>query len=127
MLQNKAANILTDSELNALTAEPIIRTIRAVTSVVKFQTRFAIAKYSGPLFCDNICYADLSDCFYCWLKPMFQTAYLNCLEMIATPKQEELVTAKYRHSAKGTRNHSFLMACPVQLPTWCNNRLAKFR
>ena len=39
---------------------------------------------------------------------MFQTVYLNCLEMIATPKQEELVTAKYRHSSKRNAELFFL-------------------
>ena len=39
---------------------------------------------------------------------MFQTVCPNCLEMIATPKQEELVTAKFRHSSKRNAELFFL-------------------
>lgn len=63
---------------------------------------------TDPPYYDNICYADLSDFFYCWLKPMLQPVYPTLFEMIATPKQEEIVATKYRHSNKRDAESFFL-------------------
>ncbi len=58
--------------------------------------------YSGELICcdppyyDNICYADLSDFFYIWLRRTLKEIYPQILSTVMTPKDEELIASPYR-------------------------------
>lgn len=62
--------------------------------------------YSGmivstdPPYYDNIAYADLSDFFYIWLRPMLSSVYPSLVGTMLTPKSEELVANRYRLGGK---------------------------
>lgn len=59
--------------------------------------------YSGeiistdPPYYDNICYADLSDFFYIWLRHSLKNIYPQLLSTVLTPKDEEVIASHYRH------------------------------
>ena len=55
---------------------------------------------TDPPYYDNIGYADLSDFFFCWMKPLVRPVYPELFGMLATPKSEELVATPYRHGGK---------------------------
>ncbi len=69
----------------------------------------AIAAIStDPPYYDNISYADLSDFFYCWMKPLLRPVYPELFGVLATPKAEELVATPYRHGGKEAAESFFL-------------------
>jgi putative DNA methylase len=45
---------------------------------------------TDPPYYDNIGYADLSDFFFCWMKPSLREIYPDLFGLITTPKTEEL-------------------------------------
>lgn len=55
---------------------------------------------TDPPYYDNICYADLSDFFYVWLRRSLRSIYPTLFSTIAVPKAEELVATPYRHGSK---------------------------
>ena len=61
-----------------------------------------------PPYYDNIGYADLSDFFYCWMKPNIQKVYPEVFAVLATPKAEELVASPYRHGGREAAERFFL-------------------
>jgi len=61
-----------------------------------------------PPYYDNIGYADLSDFFYCWMKPNIQAVYPDVFSVLATPKAEELVATPYRHGGREAAERFFL-------------------
>ncbi|MFD1330464.1 DUF1156 domain-containing protein [Methylopila musalis] len=63
---------------------------------------------SDPPYYDNIGYADLSDFFFCWLKPAIRPVYPELFGVLATPKTEELVATPYRHGGKDAAELFFL-------------------
>ena len=63
---------------------------------------------TDPPYYDNIGYADLSDFFYCWMKPLIRPIYPKLFSVLATPKTEELVATPYRHGNKETAESFFL-------------------
>ena len=63
---------------------------------------------TDPPYYDNIGYADLSDFFFCWMKPSLQSIYPDLFGVLATPKQEELVATPYRHENKKAAESFFL-------------------
>lgn len=63
---------------------------------------------SDPPYYDNIGYADLSDFFFCWLKPIIREVYPDAFGVLATPKTEELIATPYRHGGKETAEEFFL-------------------
>ena len=63
---------------------------------------------TDPPYYDNIGYADLSDFFYCWMKPLIGPVYPDLFGVLATPKSEELVATPYRHGGKKTADSFFL-------------------
>ncbi len=48
---------------------------------------------TDPPYYDNIAYADLSDFFYVWLRPLLRETYPDLFAGIATPKVEEMIAA----------------------------------
>jgi len=73
---------------------------------VKFPSGTVIS--TDPPYYDNIGYADLSDFFFCWMKPSIKTVYPNIFGILATPKSEELVATPYRHGGKEAAEAFFL-------------------
>ena len=63
---------------------------------------------SDPPYYDNIGYADLSDFFFCWMKPAINPVYPDLFGILATPKSEELVATPYRHGGKEAAERHFL-------------------
>ncbi|WP_295038386.1 DUF1156 domain-containing protein [Sulfitobacter sp.] len=63
---------------------------------------------SDPPYYDNIGYADLSDYFFCWMKPALKPVYPDVFGVLATPKAEELVATPYRHGGKDAAEQFFL-------------------
>ena len=63
---------------------------------------------TDPPYYDNIGYADLSDFFFCWMKPLIKAVYPDLFGVLATPKSEELVATPYRHGGKEAAESFFL-------------------
>ncbi len=63
---------------------------------------------TDPPYYDNIGYADLSDFFYCWMKPLLMPSYPELFSVLATPKSEELVAIPYRHGDRASAESFFL-------------------
>ena len=63
---------------------------------------------TDPPYYDNIGYADLSDFFFCWMKPAIKPVYPDLFGILATPKSEELVATPYRHGGKEAAEGHFL-------------------
>ena len=63
---------------------------------------------TDPPYYDNIGYADLSDYFFCWMKPLLRPVYPDLFGVLATPKSEELVATPYRHGGKEAAESFFL-------------------
>ena len=63
---------------------------------------------TDPPYYDNIGYADLSDFFFCWMKPLIRPVYPELAGVIATPKAEELVATPCRHGGKEAAESFFL-------------------
>ncbi len=55
---------------------------------------------TDPPYYDNVAYADLSDFFYVWLRPMLRGIYPGLFAGIATPKSEEMIAepSRFEHS-----------------------------
>ena len=51
---------------------------------------------TDPPYYDNIGYADLSDFFYVWLRPLLRGVYPDLFAGILTPKAEEMVANQFR-------------------------------
>lgn len=63
---------------------------------------------TDPPYYNNICYADLSDYFYVWLRPTLRDVFPDLFSTLTVPKAEELVATPYRHG--GTQQaESFFM------------------
>ncbi|WP_199258250.1 DUF1156 domain-containing protein [Paracoccus binzhouensis] len=73
---------------------------------VEYPSSTAIS--TDPPYYDNIGYADLSDFFFCWMKPALRSIYPELFSLITTPKAEELVATPYRHGGKEAADDFFL-------------------
>ena len=63
---------------------------------------------TDPPYYDNIGYADLSDFFFCWMKPLLKEYYPELFGVLATPKADELVATPYRHGGRDSAEAFFL-------------------
>ena len=63
---------------------------------------------TDPPYYDNICYADLSDYFYVWLRRSLKSVYPDLFATLAVPKAEELVATQNRHGTKEKAEAFFL-------------------
>lgn len=63
---------------------------------------------TDPPYYDNICYADLSDFFYVWLRRNLRDIYPALFATITVPKAEELVATPYRHGGKKAAEEFFM-------------------
>lgn len=55
---------------------------------------------TDPPYYDNICYSDLSDFFYVWLRRSLGEIHPDLFATLLVPKAEELVANPYRHDGK---------------------------
>ena len=51
---------------------------------------------TDPPYYDNIGYADLSDFFYTWLRPLLRDIHPALFASIQTPKEEEMIASQFR-------------------------------
>ena len=82
---------------------------------------------TDPPYYDNICYADLSDYFYIWLRQSLRSVYPEIFRTILVPKAEELIATPYRHEnnkakAKAFFEDGMLQACR-QLYQYASDKL----
>jgi len=63
---------------------------------------------TDPPYYDNIAYADLSDFFYCWMRPALKEIFPTLFGVLATPKTDELVATTYLHDSKDAAEEFFL-------------------
>lgn len=75
---------------------------------------------TDPPYYDNICYADLSDFFYVWLKHTLNDIYADLFETISTPKEQELIASYFRHKNKSVAENFFLSGMSIALENLIN-------
>ena len=63
---------------------------------------------TDPPYYDNIGYADLSDFFYVWLRPLMRPVFPDLFATLSTPKSEELVATTSRHESQEKAEAFFL-------------------
>ena len=63
---------------------------------------------TDPPYYSNIHYADSSDFFYAWLRPLLRNTYPELFAGILTPKQEEMIENKFRFENPGQRFEKLL-------------------
>lgn len=63
---------------------------------------------TDPPYYDNVCYADLSDFFYVWLRHSLKSFYPNLFSTLAVPKESELIASFYRHGNRNLARQFFL-------------------
>ena len=83
------------SVLDRLRSDSIGHVIQYDAQTVSYPPGTVIS--TDPPYYDNIGYAELSDFFFCWLKPLMSPVYPELFSILATPKAEELVATPYRH------------------------------
>jgi putative DNA methylase len=96
----------------------IIKVLERLTPLGFAQIVAADAKYTtvpsgavistDPPYYDNVGYADLSDFFFCWMRPILRPIFPEIFGLIATPKSDELVASSYRHGGKDAAEGFFL-------------------
>lgn len=63
---------------------------------------------TDPPYYHNIGYADLSDFFHCWLRPLLKDIHPDLFRGLAAPKSDELVATPFRHGGKEGAETFFL-------------------
>ncbi len=79
---------------------------------------------TDPPYYDNIGYADLSDFFYIWLRPLLRDIYPELFWSMSTPKDEEMVVNKSRFENSHIRFEKLMekvlrrlrQHCPQEFP-----------
>jgi putative DNA methylase len=62
---------------------------------------------TDPPYYDNICYADLSDFFYVWLRYSLKSVYPSLFATMTVPKTAELVATPYRFDGDKRKAEEF--------------------
>ena len=76
---------------------------------------------TDPPYYDNIGYADLSDFFYTWLRPMVRNTYPHLFAGLLTPKEEEMIENRFRFEAPGQRFEELLGRTVNLIRERCSN------
>lgn len=80
--------------LEALRPASLGRATQVAAQVLEFPRNTVVA--TDPPYYDNICYSDLSDFFYVWLRHSLREIYPELLATMLVPKADELVANAYR-------------------------------
>ena len=64
---------------------------------------------TDPPYYDNVAYADLSDFFYTWMRPLLRDTYPELFAGITTPKEDEMIAEPYRFENPRERFESLLL------------------
>lgn len=62
---------------------------------------------TDPPYYDNICYSDLSDFFYVWMRESLAHTYPSLFRTLLVPKAEELIATPYRHDGDSVKAKEF--------------------
>ncbi|MBR6861289.1 MAG: DUF1156 domain-containing protein [Acidaminococcaceae bacterium] len=62
---------------------------------------------TDPPYYDNICYSDLSDFFYVWMRQTLKNTYPDLFKTLLVPKVEELIATPYRHEGSVEKARDF--------------------
>ncbi|UZW55618.1 hypothetical protein NUH86_02075 [Sphingobium sp. JS3065] len=81
---------------------------------------------TDPPYYDNIAYADLSDFFFCWMKPSLKEVYPDLFGLLVTPKADELVATPYRHGGREAADTFFLQGMRRAITTMAQQTSADF-
>ena len=80
---------------------------------------YSILVSTDPPYYDNICYADLSDFFYVWLRRSLSGVWPELFRRLLTPKAEELVATPYRHGGTEQAEAFFMKGMGEALTAMC--------
>jgi putative DNA methylase len=72
------------------------RAYQADARTINYDRHLVIS--TDPPYYDNVGYADLSDFFYVWLRPMLREVYPELFSTRLVPKESELIAAAHRHA-----------------------------
>jgi len=75
---------------------------------------------TDPPYYDNICYADLSDYFYVWLRRQLKDIFPDLSRTLEVPKFEELVATPYRHGGRDSAEVFFLDGMKKAISNFAN-------
>jgi len=76
------------------------------TEMEKFNDKNPILSTDPPYY-DNICYADISDFFYVWLRRSLGFIYPSIFSTLVTPKSQELIASPNRFNGSREKAKSF--------------------
>ena len=113
------ANVIGDSAgsfINAIDqCELVLQKLPVSTTCYSEQLNAATQTLSAgkvvsfdPPYYDNICYADLSDFYYVWLRNSLRSVYPNLFATMSVPKTGEIVASPYRFNSKEKAEYFFL-------------------
>ena len=77
---------------------------------------------TDPPYYDNIGYADLSDFFYVWLRPLLRGIYPELFAGMSTPKAEEIVANHQRFENSHIRFEELLHKTLQRIRECCSNQ-----
>ena len=75
---------------------------------------------TDPPYYDNIGYADLSDFFYIWIRPLLRDIYQELFAGMLTPKADEIVANPHRFEDAGHRFEELLTKTLGQIRRSCS-------
>ena len=76
---------------------------------------------TDPPYYDNIGYADLSDFFYVWLRPILRDTYPELFAGIATPKEDEILANRLRFENHNVHFEQLLGKAFLQMRQYCSD------
>ena len=76
---------------------------------------------TDPPYYDNIGYADLSDFFYVWLRPLLRGIYPELFGGMLTPKDEEMIANTHRFEDSDSRFEALMQKALLQIRKGCSN------
>ena len=76
---------------------------------------------TDPPYYGNIHYADSSDFFYAWLRPILRDTYPDLFAGILTPKQEEMIENRFRFEDPGRRFEELLSKTLKRIRERCSD------
>ena len=92
--------------VSRLQATGDVSVIQQDARTVQYEQRAVVC--TDPPYYDNIGYADLSDFFHCWLRPLLKDIHPGLFRSLAAPKSDELVATPFRHGGKEGAKKFFL-------------------
>jgi putative DNA methylase len=76
---------------------------------------------TDPPYYDNIGYADLSDFFYIWLRPLLRGVYPELFGGMLTPKDEEMISNNNRFEDSDARFETLMQKALLRMCKGCSD------